>query len=159
MPLRLKLEISARILDSMEANPNRRTDSLAIVGICVAIVLFSILSEGSEYSVSLFGIRLPSLCPFKWITGLDCPACGLTRSLVLLFHGQFQASIRMNLFGIPLATFFLFQIPFQLYLAFTGQKNLGFWRFFKPQLALVLLILALIPWAVKTVAVAVILWL
>jgi hypothetical protein len=31
-------------------------------------------------------------CPFKWITGLDCPGCGFQRSLWALIQGHFMQS-------------------------------------------------------------------
>ncbi|MGA9406545.1 MAG: DUF2752 domain-containing protein [Bacteroidota bacterium] len=53
--------------------------------------------EGSEHSV------IPSVCLFKEITGLPCPSCGTTRSLLLLMGGHFHESLMMNPFGIVLA--------------------------------------------------------
>lgn len=42
---------------------------------------------------------LPS-CSFKGLTGLPCPACGSTRSIVHLAHGELLSSLAMN----PLAS-------------------------------------------------------
>lgn len=36
-------------------------------------------------------------CPLKHLTGLDCPGCGLTRSVYSLFHGDILAAISHNL--------------------------------------------------------------
>jgi hypothetical protein len=44
-------------------------------------------------------------CPFKMITGLNCPFCGGLRMTYDLLHGDLAASINDNLFaliGIPL---------------------------------------------------------
>jgi hypothetical protein len=41
----------------------------------------------------------PILCPFRLITGLPCPGCGLTRSWVYLAHGQLGDALRANPFG------------------------------------------------------------
>jgi Protein of unknown function (DUF2752) len=42
----------------------------------------------------------PVLCPFRLLTGLPCPGCGLTRSWVYLAHGQWQDAWAANPFGI-----------------------------------------------------------
>lgn len=41
----------------------------------------------------------PVLCPFRRLTGLPCPACGLTRSWVALGHGDLPAAFGDNAFG------------------------------------------------------------
>lgn len=35
-------------------------------------------------------------CPFNWVTGLDCPACGATRMTYDLMHGDVAAAFRDN---------------------------------------------------------------
>ena len=42
----------------------------------------------------------PVVCPFRLMTGLPCPGCGLTRSWVYLLHGQPGAATAANPFGI-----------------------------------------------------------
>jgi hypothetical protein len=44
----------------------------------------------------------PSFCPFKVLTGLPCPGCGLTRSTVTLLHGDLSASLYFHPLGVPL---------------------------------------------------------
>lgn len=41
----------------------------------------------------------PVLCPFRALTGLPCPGCGLTRSWVYLMHGDIGSSLASNWFG------------------------------------------------------------
>ena len=41
----------------------------------------------------------PVLCPFRLLTGLPCPGCGLTRSWVYLVHGQWSDGLAANPFG------------------------------------------------------------
>jgi len=53
--------------------------------------------------------HLPSVCLFHAVTGLPCPACGLTRSFVCLAHGHLTESLRYHplgplLFAVMLAT-------------------------------------------------------
>ncbi len=38
-------------------------------------------------------------CPLHQWTGLDCPACGMTRSFVALAHGQLQRSLHFHPLG------------------------------------------------------------
>lgn len=41
----------------------------------------------------------PILCPFRFLTGLPCPGCGLTRSWVYLMHGDLGSALASNWFG------------------------------------------------------------
>lgn len=36
------------------------------------------------------------LCPFRWLTTLPCPLCGMTRALCAIGHGQFRRAIELN---------------------------------------------------------------
>jgi hypothetical protein len=42
----------------------------------------------------------PSLCPFKVMTGLPCPGCGMTRSVVTLLHGDLRTSLYFHPLGV-----------------------------------------------------------
>jgi hypothetical protein len=44
------------------------------------------------------GVFLP--CPFRTLTGLWCPGCGLTRATHQLFHGDIHQALRYNLFVV-----------------------------------------------------------
>jgi hypothetical protein len=52
------------------------------------------------------GNLLPK-CPFKWLTGLDCPGCGATRMVHALLHGDVVSAFHYNAvlltLGVPLA--------------------------------------------------------
>jgi hypothetical protein len=51
-------------------------------------------------------------CVFKGLTGIPCPTCGATRSVVHLSHGDIAAALFMNplsvLFMIAAVTYFLY---------------------------------------------------
>ncbi|RVU02129.1 DUF2752 domain-containing protein [Mucilaginibacter limnophilus] len=41
-------------------------------------------------------------CPFKYITGIDCPGCGFQRSVVALLNGQLSRSFELYPPALPL---------------------------------------------------------
>jgi hypothetical protein len=40
-------------------------------------------------------------CPFKYLTGIDCPGCGFQRAVIALFKGNFQQSFYLYPPAIP----------------------------------------------------------
>ena len=47
-------------------------------------------------------------CPFRFLTGWQCPGCGSTRALHQILHGHFEAAFMLNpllTLGIPLMLF------------------------------------------------------
>jgi hypothetical protein len=48
-------------------------------------------------------------CPFRWVTGLLCPACGGTRMAYDLMHGELRAAFHDNaallVLGLPTAAY------------------------------------------------------
>ncbi len=53
---------------------------------------------------------LPSFCLFKEVTGIPCPSCGTTRSLIALINGNIKDSLLINPFG-PMMALALLIIP------------------------------------------------
>lgn len=51
-----------------------------------------------------------SFCPFMMLTGLPCPGCGLTKSLVCLYRGDLWGSLTYHILGLPVAVVCLFLI-------------------------------------------------
>lgn len=43
-----------------------------------------------------------TLCPFKLITGHDCPGCGMGHSIVYAMRGDWRASLHAHALGLPL---------------------------------------------------------
>jgi hypothetical protein len=50
-------------------------------------------------------------CGFLWLTGLPCPACGLTTCFAYLAHGQFASAARANPVGVLLFACVLAGVP------------------------------------------------
>jgi len=46
---------------------------------------------------------LPTLCPFRLLTGVPCPACGISRSVGALSAGDFSTSTSIHPLGIFVA--------------------------------------------------------
>ena len=49
-------------------------------------------------------------CPFRTLTGLNCPGCGTTRGLHQLLHGNFVAAFELNplmILMLPVLGYFL----------------------------------------------------
>lgn len=135
----------------------RLNDQLSIALISASILTAGWISSASLNSVSLFGIGVPALCPFRLLSSWDCPGCGLTRSLVLALHGDWSGSYTMHIWGIPLLLLLLFQIPYRIF------------RYLKPDNAVprlpeavqkwvspAIFLSLLMPWAFKTIALAVV---
>ena len=54
--------------------------------------------------------NLPVTCIFKSVTGISCPACGMTRAFLAIFQFDFLAATWQNLLSIPLFCFLAFSI-------------------------------------------------
>jgi hypothetical protein len=59
------------------------------------------------------------LCGFHWLTGLDCPLCGLTRGLFALAKGHWAEAFRYNALT-PLG----FVLLFSLFQEFPGRGRM-----------------------------------
>ncbi len=67
-----------------------------------AIVLIACLSGFIYLIYSFQGFKTTdaTVCLIKNFSGFPCPSCGTTRAVVLIFKGDFWASLQMNPFGI-----------------------------------------------------------
>src|SRR5207247_9298414 len=70
-------------------------------------------------------LGLPT-CTFKEVTGVPCPACGMTSSFALLVRGDMVNSLRANAAGTVLALLLLAVIPWSIVSALCGR-----WLFFR----------------------------
>ena len=78
---------------------------LAIVFACI---LFSInvLHVTDVFSADRIGGAIPLFCPFKALTGIPCPGCGMTRAMLSITKGDLQGAIGYN----PFSFFLLFMV-------------------------------------------------
>ncbi len=62
-----------------------------------------------------------SVCIFHGLTGLPCPACGLTRSFVWLLHGELSRSLQLNPFGVVIFSAWTWKSVTDLWFLRTGR--------------------------------------
>jgi hypothetical protein len=74
------------------------------------IAIWSLLAAGAVYLFIFEPGRSGffPICPFRFLTGFQCPGCGITRALHLILHGHILTAFMLN----PL---FLISIPFILF--------------------------------------------
>jgi len=58
--------------------------------------------------------QLPELCYSRSWLGVDCPACGMTRSSIHLVHGRLAESWRAHRLGWLVLLVILAQVPYRL---------------------------------------------
>jgi hypothetical protein len=101
---------------------------LAYLLLCLpALVMSFIMStDGTLNSVHLFRFSVPISMPclFKYFTGLNCPACGMTRSFIYMSHLNLRAAFSMNRAGPLLYALCIFEVPYRLILLVRGHVPL-----------------------------------
>lgn len=84
----------------------RRTRTTRLVGLGTGVVLAASLAYTGLVDPHRPGSLFPP-CPFKLLTGWNCPACGGLRMMHDLLHGDIGAAVVDNVFllvGLPLLT-------------------------------------------------------
>jgi Protein of unknown function (DUF2752) len=79
-------------------------------------------------STHVLEVQLP-LCPFKTITGLPCPTCGVTRAVMAMTRLDFVSALAFNPLAVAAA------IAGGLYLAYAAAVLLARLPRFRPRLA------------------------
>lgn len=94
----------------------------------------------------------PGVCLFRHVTGIPCPSCGSTRSLLSLLHGNVTDSLKLNPLGIIIG-FIMVILPLWIISDLLRRKTSMF-EFYsrtetwlrKPAVAVPLIFLLLINW-------------
>ena len=91
---------------------------LLVFGAGIVYFVFSTLTK----------IGIP--CPFRLITGLQCPGCGISRMAIALLHFDFTSAFHYNPFILLTSPILLFIIFYSDYLYIVkGDGSLGKWNF------------------------------
>ncbi|NNE26355.1 MAG: DUF2752 domain-containing protein [Saprospiraceae bacterium] len=120
----------------------------------IFIVTASIFGIGAVMYLFVTGQgfgNINTVCVFKNMTGIPCPSCGATRSVLSIMSGQFANAWYFNPLGFLLIA--LFALPFWVILDFITGKD-SFYKFYtyceqklvKPQVYLPLCSLMMINW-------------
>jgi hypothetical protein len=88
----------------MVANPARLSMSELVQPVATqllrpAVVGLAMLAVGAALPPD-WVMHGPQLCIFKLMSGIPCPGCGLTRSVVLLMHGDVSGSLYYHPLGV-----------------------------------------------------------
>lgn len=142
------MNILYRLSDQVDERTHPRNYQIFLLAIFVTLSLGALFSNANPERVVVAGISLPTICLFRLATGLDCPACGITRAVVLAFHGQFYLSYLMHIWGVPLAALIVLQIPYRLY-RFWGGSEVRFPQQTAKWVTRVVVLSLAIPWLVK----------
>lgn len=79
--------------------PVKRNSVLAVITLLVIFIASFVLTPNTA--------NLIPLCFFKYLSHLDCPGCGLTRSFISISHGNFIQALQFNLLGPFVYLYFL----------------------------------------------------
>lgn len=79
-------------------SPWQRLVALFLVGALLLLLYFWFDPTHSHWAPK---------CPFRLLTGWDCPACGSQRALHALAHGEFARALYFNLFLLISLPYFL----------------------------------------------------
>ncbi|MBR4813919.1 MAG: DUF2752 domain-containing protein [Paludibacteraceae bacterium] len=76
------------------------------------------------------------VCPFRRLTSMPCPGCGLTTSILLMLHGEFATAVSLNpmvllavpvLVGSPILLLLKADKCFELWCRFEDYITKGKW--------------------------------
>ena len=91
--------------------------NLIILVVCSAILGGALIRQVSplgDSRVRVGGTVLPNICMFRAYTGLPCPGCGLTRSLIATAHGKIGLSFSLHRLGPITLIYVLLQFVLNL---------------------------------------------
>jgi hypothetical protein len=95
--------------------PEQKTAShLVVLTVCLSIIALALVLKPQGSHLQVGPATLPGLCVLKQTTGIPCPGCGLTRSVVSAVHGNWEASRSFHRLGPVVLVFVLLQVFYRL---------------------------------------------
>lgn len=95
-----------------------------------------------DWSINIRDYLIP--CPFKYLTGCNCPGCGIQRSIIEAFCGNLGESFTLHPAGIPIILISVFFI-LNLKMKFSNGNRII-------NIGLILIgIISIINWAIQAI--------
>lgn len=112
----------------------------------VSLILLFFLAAAFLLDISTVE-KLPRLCIWYRLTGIDCPFCGLVRSLFLSADGSFALAMKYHPFGPVVFGAVIFFLAGSLYAWFTGKAfSLLAWLDKNSRKAAIILVILWLAW-------------
>ncbi|MDE5695102.1 MAG: DUF2752 domain-containing protein [Alistipes sp.] len=114
-----------------------------------AAVLFGVLAAVYYFVDPAGAVWMPK-CPFRLLTGLDCPACGSQRALHAFLHGHWAEAWRCN-------PFLAVSLPYLFLVGYTTFRTpvRGWLRFVQhPRVVRAYVVLIVLWWIFRNLPVA-----
>ncbi len=103
----------------------------------------------ASFTIHMFGVSkdaigeiLPVFCPFRLLTGISCPGCGMTQAFLALAEFDVSLAIKLNPFSVPLFLYFV---------ASTVKLRIPLSRDIKFYLSVVLIVVIIFWWLLTRV--------
>jgi hypothetical protein len=106
--------LPATLVTPLSSGRRSRHRMMLVAATIVVIlsVLFNV-RDGQRVEIRFLpNIPMPETCWSHSLFGVKCPGCGLTRSIVYLAHGDWEASWKMHRVGLVMALAILAQFPY-----------------------------------------------
>lgn len=84
--------------------------------LAINIIFFALIAGILLYCYFINSVSTPVICIHQRYLGIDCPSCGLTRSIAALLHFDLKTSLQFNKYGWQIFLFFLIQLASRLFL-------------------------------------------
>ena len=86
-------------------------NELFLFGLCLLVVLASMLLQPSDDAVFLFGWKVPPLCVWQNLLNRQCLGCGMTRAFTYMGHGDIVGAFRVHKAGPAVFLLVAAQVP------------------------------------------------